>query len=86
MVHSLVESFLGVFVHAEVPILCVLESILDGRVPDHDAAEVLLDDGIGQLRDDLRFCRTLGSENDLVLGNSGLDWKSLKSRVRFNNY
>ena len=70
LVHGVNERLLGLLMQAGVPSGRVLWAVLDGRVPDHDALVVVLDDGLGQPRDGLSTGGPLGSKKDRVLGNA----------------
>ena len=78
---NLDEGLLGGLVLAGVIASRVLEAVLDGRVPDHDAAVVVGQDGAGQLLEIVRLGQTLGTDQDGVSWNSDVDgevWKGIQ--------
>jgi len=67
----------GVVAGAGVPARRVVEPVLDGGVPDHDAAVVLGQGRVRQLRDGRRGGGALGPQQDRVLGRPALDGEAV---------
>ena len=63
----------GVVAGAGVPARRVVEPVLDGGVLDHDAAVVLGQGRVRQLRDGRRGGGALGPQQNRVLGHPALD-------------
>ena len=61
----------------------VLESVFDGGVPDHDAAVVLAQHGVGQLLKCGRTWSTLSTQKNGVTGSANLDGESWNEKEIF---
>jgi hypothetical protein len=73
LVQDVNEGFLCGLVVAGIEGGSVVDAVLDRGVPDHDPAEVLFNNSLGQLLKSLATRNTLGSQQNGVLGYASLD-------------